>query len=93
MRAAGRRRLAEEVQVTDRRLLVLRRKAETAARAVQRQRDPSRQRARELARAAPAALARRAKQLDALSLALAAHDPERVLERGYALVEDGPAIS
>ncbi|MCW3008602.1 MAG: exodeoxyribonuclease large subunit, partial [Solirubrobacterales bacterium] len=27
--------------------------------------------------------------LERLRLALAAHDPERTLERGYALVEDG----
>src|SRR5829696_2879587 len=30
----------------------------------------------------------RARQLETLSLALAAHDPQRTLERGYALVED-----
>ncbi len=33
--------------------------------------------------------ARRATDLHALALALAAHDPERTLERGYALVTDG----
>ncbi len=32
--------------------------------------------------------ARRARELERLSLALAAHDPERTLARGYALVED-----
>jgi exodeoxyribonuclease VII large subunit len=32
--------------------------------------------------------ARRA-QLDALASALAAHDPERIIERGYAVVDDG----
>ncbi|HEV2769581.1 MAG TPA: exodeoxyribonuclease VII large subunit [Solirubrobacteraceae bacterium] len=35
-------------------------------------------------------------ELDALTAALAAHDPQRTLERGYALVEDGegtPVIS
>jgi exodeoxyribonuclease VII large subunit len=31
----------------------------------------------------------RAATLERLRLALAAHDPERTLERGYALVEDG----
>ena len=30
----------------------------------------------------------RARELDTLALALAAHDPQRTLERGYALVED-----
>ena len=34
------------------------------------------------------ARARRAADLDRLRLALAAHDPQRTLERGYALVED-----
>ena len=32
--------------------------------------------------------ARRSRELDRLRLALAAHDPQRMLERGYALVED-----
>jgi exodeoxyribonuclease VII large subunit len=32
--------------------------------------------------------ARRARELDRLRLALTAHDPQRTLERGYALVED-----
>jgi exodeoxyribonuclease VII large subunit len=31
---------------------------------------------------------RRARELDRLRLALTAHDPQRTLERGYALVED-----
>src|SRR5215218_3297906 len=36
----------------------------------------------------------RARELDTLALALAAHDPQRTLERGYALVEgpDGRAV-
>ena len=38
---------------------------------------------------AAATVARRARELDRLRLALAAHDPQRALERGYALVEDG----
>jgi exodeoxyribonuclease VII large subunit len=33
--------------------------------------------------------AARARRLDALALALTAHDPDRTLERGYALVTDG----
>jgi len=32
--------------------------------------------------------ARRRSELDRLALALAAHDPERTLRRGYAMVED-----
>ncbi len=55
----------------------------------------ARGRARELRRATGATLARRARDLERLSLALAAHDPERTLERGYALVErpDGQALT
>jgi exodeoxyribonuclease VII large subunit len=41
-----------------------------------------------LERAATAARARRAADLERLRLALGAHDPQRTLERGYALVED-----
>ena len=66
LRASGRRQLAEERTVTDRRALVLGRKATGAAVAVQ----------------------QRARDLDRLALAVAAHDPERTLARGYALVED-----
>ena len=35
----------------------------------------------------------RRRDLERLAPALAAHDPERVLERGYALVDDAPATS
>jgi exodeoxyribonuclease VII large subunit len=41
-----------------------------------------------LDRSRAAAHARRAATLERLRLALAAHDPQRTLERGYALVED-----
>jgi exodeoxyribonuclease VII large subunit len=43
---------------------------------------------RNLARASGAGQAGRVRDLERLSLALAAHDPERTLQRGYALVED-----
>jgi exodeoxyribonuclease VII large subunit len=43
---------------------------------------------RSRARAAGAGQADRRRDLERLSLALAAHDPERTLARGYALVED-----
>ncbi len=36
----------------------------------------------------PGSLAARRRQLDGLARVLAAHDPQRTLERGYALVED-----
>jgi exodeoxyribonuclease VII large subunit len=43
---------------------------------------------RTAARAAGPDLQRRRTELERLALALAAHDPQRTLERGYALVED-----
>jgi exodeoxyribonuclease VII large subunit len=43
---------------------------------------------RAAARAQSSDTARRARDLERLSLALAAHDPDRTLARGYALVED-----
>ncbi len=43
---------------------------------------------RTAARAAGPDLARRTRDLERLALALAAHDPDRTLARGYALVED-----
>jgi exodeoxyribonuclease VII large subunit len=45
-------------------------------------------RARRFAGAGADATARRAEVLERLALALGAHDPERTLARGYALVED-----
>ncbi|HSZ69316.1 MAG TPA: exodeoxyribonuclease VII large subunit [Solirubrobacteraceae bacterium] len=66
MRAAARRRVADERARTARRALVLERK--TAAAAVD-------------------CRGRRPQELERLALALAAHDPQRTLERGYALVE------
>lgn len=44
---------------------------------------------RTAARGAAADRARRARDLDRLGLALAAHDPRRTMARGYALVADG----
>ena len=43
---------------------------------------------RTAARAQSSDTAKRASELERLSLALAAHDPQRTLARGYALVED-----
>jgi len=45
-------------------------------------------RASAVERAAAVALARRRLDLERLGRALGAHDPQRTLERGYALVED-----
>jgi exodeoxyribonuclease VII large subunit len=75
LRASGRRRGAEERDITARRLLVVGRKADEA-------RGPGARRHR--------------RELERLALALAAHEPQRTLERGYALVErsDGaPVVS
>jgi exodeoxyribonuclease VII large subunit len=87
LRASARRRLAEEREVTARRLLVASRKADSAALAHARGRAAVHAAAGGLRRAAPAGVARRRQDLERLALALAAHDPERTLERGYALVE------
>lgn len=87
MRAAGGRRVAVEGEVSQRRLLVLRRQSERLAAVSGREDALAAARARELRRGAAAAATRRARDLERLSLALAAHDPERALERGFALVE------
>ncbi|MFL5818555.1 MAG: exodeoxyribonuclease VII large subunit [Conexibacter sp.] len=63
----------------------------SARRGLARERDVSATRLLVLGRKADAAAvdhARRRGELDRLLLALAAHDPERTLARGYALVED-----
>ncbi len=88
MRAAGRRRAQRERELTATRLLVLSRKSESGAVGHARGAEALLSRARDLDRAAPAAIERRRRDLERLTLALAAHDPERTLERGYALVED-----
>ena len=43
---------------------------------------------RSAARTLASETARRRSELDRLALALSAHDPERTLQRGYAMVED-----
>ncbi|HYZ82378.1 MAG TPA: exodeoxyribonuclease VII large subunit, partial [Solirubrobacteraceae bacterium] len=48
---------------------------------------------RTAARAADGDRARRARELERLSLALAAHDPQRTMARGYALVEDRSGLA
>ena len=88
LRAAARRGVAGGERATTARAAALARKAAAAAG----RRHPRAARARTdaaaLERAADAARARRRQDLDRLALALAAHDPQRTLERGYALVED-----
>jgi exodeoxyribonuclease VII large subunit len=88
LRASARRRGAREREATATRLLVLRRKAAVAAAERARGAAALGQEGARLRRAGAGALTRRRRDLDRLALALAAHDPERTLERGYALVED-----
>jgi exodeoxyribonuclease VII large subunit len=66
IRAAARRRAAQERELTRRRGVALARKADAAASDCRR---------------------RRPRELERLAMALAAHDPQRTLERGYALVQ------
>ena len=88
LRAAGRRGIESRLGAADRHLLVLGRKARAAAGERERAESSVRGAAAHLARSSDAGLARRARDLDRLQMALTAHDPERTLERGYALVED-----
>jgi exodeoxyribonuclease VII large subunit len=67
-RAGSRRRVSEELALTERRALVLARKGESSLRDCR---------------------ARHVRELERLALALAAHDPQRTLARGYALVQSG----
>jgi exodeoxyribonuclease VII large subunit len=66
IRAAARRRTAQERELTRRRGVALARKADAASSDCRR---------------------RRPRELERLAMALAAHDPQRTLERGYALVQ------
>ncbi len=66
IRAGSRRRVEGEHAVTERRAVVLQRKAEAALSDCRR---------------------RQPRELQSLAMALAAHDPQRTLERGYAVVE------
>ncbi|HWY89110.1 MAG TPA: exodeoxyribonuclease VII large subunit [Solirubrobacteraceae bacterium] len=73
-RAGSRRRVQSEREVTQRRAIVLERKASSTVRDCR---------------------IRRPQELRRLTLALAGHDPQRTLERGYALVRsrDGEPIA
>jgi exodeoxyribonuclease VII large subunit len=93
IRAAGRRGVADESSRTLRRTGALARGARGAA--VARARGERQAAVDAAALARVAALDRRRRDLDRLAVALAAHDPQRTLERGYALVEDaaGAAVT
>lgn len=88
LRAASWRQAAEDRAVTQRSLLVLRRSVDRLAR----QRTDLDARtgrvAADIHRAGQGAVERRARALESLQAALAAHDPDRALQRGFALVSD-----
>ena len=88
LRAAARRRVAEGERGAAARATVLARKVAAAELAAQRGRLRAHGDGAGLARASAAGLERRRRDLDRLAVALAAHDPQRTLERGFALVED-----
>jgi exodeoxyribonuclease VII large subunit len=88
LRASARRRAAEEREHVERALLVVSRKAQVVQLAHERATGRLHESGIALGRAAPGLVERRRGDLERLRLALDAHDPERTLERGYALVED-----
>jgi exodeoxyribonuclease VII large subunit len=88
LRAAARRRVNDGERGNHARGAALARKAGAAALARTRGELRARADGAALERGAGAALERRRRDLERLRLALAAHDPQRTLERGYALVED-----
>jgi exodeoxyribonuclease VII large subunit len=88
LRASARRGVDDERARMRRAAGALQRKGAAGAAAAERGAAEGGARAATLARSADGARTRRARELDRLRLALAAHDPQRTLERGYALVED-----
>jgi exodeoxyribonuclease VII large subunit len=88
LRASARRSVAGEEQHLATRTVVLERKATATAVGLRRGLTRAQANAAALARSQTATRARRAQTLDRLRLALDAHEPQRTLERGYALVED-----
>ena len=86
LRASARRGVADGGVANRRAAVALSRRAQATATA--RARAERRAAADAAALVRLAALDRRRRDLDRLAVALAAHDPQRTLERGYALVED-----
>ena len=84
LRAVSRRAVAQSARANATHAAALTRKASAAEARVERAAVP----APALERAAVAAVERRRRDLDRLLATLDAHDPQRTLERGYALVED-----
>ena len=88
LRAAGRRGVEVRRGAARSELAALARRSAAAGLEHRRATGALPSRMADLDRGAATALARRTRDLERLRLALAAHDPERTLERGYALVED-----
>ncbi|MGI9081105.1 MAG: exodeoxyribonuclease VII large subunit [Thermoleophilaceae bacterium] len=88
LRASGRRGVDLRRDSAGRHLLVLGRKASATAGERDRSVISLASAGAHLGRSRDSGLTRRARDLERLRLALDAHDPERTLERGYALVED-----
>jgi len=88
LRASARRGVAEGERAAGERAAALGRKAQAAELGRTRGAARARADAAALGRGGATALERRRRDLDRLAVALAAHDPQQTLERGYALVED-----
>jgi exodeoxyribonuclease VII large subunit len=89
LRAAARRRAATDGRRLGDDVRALERKASATTLGLSRGATRAHADAAALERSRAAAHARRAQTLERLRLALDAHDPQRTLERGYALVQDG----
>src|SRR4051812_21576464 len=88
LRAATRRSVFEGSRETSARAVVLARKSAAATSASERAARRAVVDAAALDRTAASALERRRRDLARLAATLTAHDPQRTLERGYALLED-----
>ena len=88
LRASARRGVGDRRRLASVHTVVLERKAVAVRLDRERRLSELRGRARRLATTGADATSRRAEDLERLALALGAHDPERTLARGYALVED-----
>jgi exodeoxyribonuclease VII large subunit len=88
LRASARRGVAEGTQRTRTAAVVLGRQAGRGGAQLDRATTSLTDHATRLDRTAATAATRRRQDLERLALALTAHDPERTLERGYALVRD-----
>ena len=88
LRASARRGLSAQTSLARRQAVTLERKAGHADVARGRERSLLPGRGEALHRAAWASVRRRQALLDSLALALDGHDPQRTLERGYAVVQD-----